>query len=70
MPERAKGNTARIAPLEAKLKEYEVEDRESEEELGKLKRECLRDSYEAHFDSLIELGEKVSWLSCTSLSAR
>ncbi|CEH16107.1 hypothetical protein CBOM_05980 [Ceraceosorus bombacis] len=60
MPEQAKGNRERIGPLEAKLKEFEQEDREAEEELGRLKRESIRDSFETHFDALAVLGEKLS----------
>ena len=39
MPEQAKGNTERIAPLQQRLKEWQEDDRQEEEELGRLKRE-------------------------------
>lgn len=63
IPERAIPNSEKIAPLEEQLKTLELEDKEKEEELGKLKREAVRSSYDAHFDSIIELGEKMAVVS-------
>lgn len=63
IPERAIPNSEKIAPLEEQLKTLELEDKEKEEELGKLKREAVRSSYDAHFDSIIELGEKMAVIS-------
>lgn len=63
LPERAIPNSEKIVPLEEQLKTLESEDKEKEEELGKLKREAVRSSYDAHFDSIIELGEKMAIVS-------
>ncbi|UZJ51251.1 hypothetical protein CBS101457_000571 [Exobasidium rhododendri] len=63
VPERAKVNSSKIAPLEAQLQNLEADDKASEEDLGKLKREALKSSYDAHFDSMIELGEKMALLA-------
>jgi hypothetical protein len=47
LPERAKVDSNKTAPLEAQLKNLEVDDKLLEEELGKLKREALKSSYDA-----------------------
>lgn len=47
IPERAKVNSTKIAPLEAQLEGLEADDKVLEEELGKLKREALKSSYDA-----------------------
>ena len=47
IPERAKVNSTKIAPLEAQLASLESDDKVLEEELGKLKREALKSSYDA-----------------------
>jgi chromosome segregation ATPase len=47
IPERAKVNSTKIAPLEAQLESLEHDDKELEQELGKLKREALKSSYDA-----------------------
>lgn len=60
IPERTKGNSAKVKPLEEQLDKSEKDDAAKEEELGKLKRQCLQSSYTAHFDSLIELGDKLA----------
>ena len=47
LPERAKVTSTKIAPLEAQLEALEGDDKELEEELGKLKRDALKSSYDA-----------------------
>lgn len=63
IPERAIPNSEKVAPLEEQLKTLELEDKVKEEELGKLKREAVRSSFDAQFDSIIELGEKMAVIS-------
>lgn len=47
IPERAKVNSTKIAPLEAQLNSLEIDDKELEEQLGALKRDALKKSYDA-----------------------
>jgi hypothetical protein len=63
IPERALPHSEKIAPIEERLKALEEEDKPKEEELGKLKREALKSSFDSHFDSLIELGEKTALIA-------
>lgn len=63
LPERAKMNSVKIAPIEAQLQGLETDDKDLEEQLGALKREAVKSSYDAHFDSMIELGEKMALLA-------
>lgn len=47
LPERAKVTSTKIAPLEAQLEALEADDKDLEEDLGKLKRDALKSSYDA-----------------------
>lgn len=49
LPERAKGHSEKIAQLEEQLGSLEKQDKPQEEELGKLKREALRSSYDKQY---------------------
>jgi hypothetical protein len=47
LPERAKLNSNKIAPLEAQLQSLEIDDKDLEEQLGALKRDAVKSSYDA-----------------------
>ncbi|PWN53094.1 PDT-domain-containing protein [Violaceomyces palustris] len=65
MPERAKSTSSptRITQLESQLKELEDEDLAYESDLAKLKRKCVQEGFDALFDSMIELGEKMALIA-------
>lgn len=63
MPERAKAEhlqSGKLKELEESLRKLEADAKSKEEEAGKSKRVALRKEWEAYFDSVQELGEKLS----------
>lgn len=62
IPERAKIESSKIAPLEAQQATLEREDKVQEEDLSKLKREALKSSYDAQSVSLALANRSISSL--------
>ena len=63
MPERAKAEhlqSGKLKELEESLRKLEADAKHKEEEAGKGKRVALRKEWDAYFDSVQELGEKLS----------
>lgn len=60
IPERAIPNSEKVKSLEDQLHILETEDQAQEQELGKLKRGACKSSFDMHFDSMIELSEKMA----------